>query len=181
MLYYKNHSRKYNLPEKKFIDRYLKSGDFPPTSTASSALTRIVINKGLCTKNIALPNILVTYICMTRPPWTLAKKFCEESGSTVLDTRPPILWWPAIPWPDHLWWSELGHGEPEPGHHGLPHQPQEIRQLLDMLARAWGAGGQASLHLHTLDGRARALLDLQLGHPVAPHPEAPNVRGDGPG
>ena len=32
--------------------------------------------------------------------------------------------WPVISWPDHLWWSELGHREPEPVHHGLPHEPR---------------------------------------------------------
>ena len=57
----------------------------------------------------------------------------------------------------------------------------ETRQLFDTWARVWGAGGQASLHLHTLEGRARAMLDLQLGHPAAPRPGAPDVRGEGPG
>ena len=57
----------------------------------------------------------------------------------------------------------------------------EVCQLLNTWARVWGAGGQASRHLHTLDGRARVMLDLQLGHSVTPRPGAPDVSGEGPG
>ena len=55
----------------------------------------------------------------------------------------------------------------------------EIRQLFDKWASVWGAGGPASLHLHTLEGMARAMLDPQLGHPSAPRPGAPDVRQGG--
>ena len=44
-----------------------------------------------------------------------------------------------------------------------------------------GAGGQASLHLHTQDGQVRAMLDIQLGRPGDPRPGAPDAQGEGPG
>ena len=45
----------------------------------------------------------------------------------------------------------------------------------------WEEGGQTSLHLHTKDGQARAMLELQLGPPGDPRPGAPDVRGEGHG
>ena len=36
----------------------------------------------------------------------------------------------------------------------------------------WGAGGNASLNLKTVDGKVTALLELQLGHPEDPRPGA---------
>ena len=57
----------------------------------------------------------------------------------------------------------------------------EMRQLFETFTRVWGSGGQASLHLHTQDGKSRATLDIQLGPPADPRPGAPDVRGDGPG
>ena len=57
----------------------------------------------------------------------------------------------------------------------------ELRQLFETFTRVWGSGGQASLDLHTQDGKSRALLDIQLGPPAAPCPGAPDARGEGPG
>ena len=57
----------------------------------------------------------------------------------------------------------------------------ELRQLFETFTRVWGAGGQTSLHLHTLDGQARATLDIQLGPPSNPRPGAPGVGGERPG
>ena len=57
----------------------------------------------------------------------------------------------------------------------------ELRQLFETFTRVWEAGGNTSLHLHTLDGHARATLDIQLGPPADPRPGAPDVRGEGPG
>ena len=57
----------------------------------------------------------------------------------------------------------------------------ELRQLFKTFTRVWKAGGQTSLHLHTQDGQARAMLDIQLGPPGDPRPGAPDVRGEGPG
>ena len=57
----------------------------------------------------------------------------------------------------------------------------ELRQLFETFTRVWEAGGQTSLHLHTLDGQARATLDIQLGPPVNPRPGAPVVPGERPG
>ena len=57
----------------------------------------------------------------------------------------------------------------------------ELRQLFETFTRVWKAGGQTSLHLHTQDGQARAMLDIQLGPPGDPRPGAPDVRGEGPG
>ena len=56
----------------------------------------------------------------------------------------------------------------------------ELRQLFETFTRVWKAGGQTSLHLHTQDGQARAMLDIQLGPPGDPRPGAPDVRGKGP-
>ena len=56
----------------------------------------------------------------------------------------------------------------------------ELRQLFETFTRVWKAGGQTSLHLHTKDGQARAMLELQLGPPGDPRPGAPDVRGKGP-
>ena len=44
-----------------------------------------------------------------------------------------------------------------------------------------GSGGQASLQLHTQDGKSRATLNIELGPPADPRPGAPVVRGAGPG
>ena len=57
----------------------------------------------------------------------------------------------------------------------------ELRQLFETFTRVWEAGGQTSLHFHTQDGQARAMLDIQLGPPGDPRPGAPDVRGEGPG
>ena len=57
----------------------------------------------------------------------------------------------------------------------------ELRQLFETFTRVWGAGGQASLHLHTQDGKSRATLNLELGLPADPRPGAPVVQGEGPG
>ena len=57
----------------------------------------------------------------------------------------------------------------------------ELRQLFETFTRVWEAGGQTSLHLHTLDGQARATLDIQLGPPANPRPGAPDVPGGRPG
>ena len=61
--------------------------------------------------------------------------------------------------------SQTYDGQRLPGlttmeHHNHHTNYGEISQLLDTWARVWGAGGKVSLHLHTLDGRARAMLDL---------------------
>ena len=57
----------------------------------------------------------------------------------------------------------------------------ELRQLFETFTRVWEAGGQTSLHLHTQDGQARAMLDIQLGPPGDPRPGLPDVQGEGPG
>ena len=57
----------------------------------------------------------------------------------------------------------------------------EFRQLFETFTRVWQAGGQTSLHLHTLDGQARATLDIQLGPPANPRPGAPDVPAGRPG
>ena len=41
----------------------------------------------------------------------------------------------------------------------------ELNQLYSTFNRVWGAGGNASLNLKTVDGKVTALLELQLGHP----------------
>ena len=88
------------------------------------------------------------------------KKFHEESGSTVSDTRPPILRWPATSWPDHHDGVNLDTVNLDTMDYHNNHG--EIRQLLDTWARVWGAGGQAILHLHTLEGRARAKVFIPV-------------------
>jgi hypothetical protein len=57
----------------------------------------------------------------------------------------------------------------------------ELRQLFETFTRVWGSGGQASLHLHTQDGRSRATFTLELGPPATPRPGAPDVGREGPG
>ena len=57
----------------------------------------------------------------------------------------------------------------------------ELRQLFETFTRVWEAGGQTSLHLHTLDGQARTTLNIQLGPPANPRPGAPDVGGERPG
>ena len=56
----------------------------------------------------------------------------------------------------------------------------ELRQLFETFTRVWEAGGQTSLHLHTLDGQARATLDIQLGPSANPRPGAPGVERERP-
>ena len=46
----------------------------------------------------------------------------------------------------------------------------ELRQLFETFTRVWEAECQTSLHLHTKDGQARAMLELQLGPPGDPRP-----------
>ena len=48
----------------------------------------------------------------------------------------------------------------------------ELNQLFSTFNRVWGAGGNASLNLKTVDGKVTALLELQLGHPEDPRPGA---------
>ena len=57
----------------------------------------------------------------------------------------------------------------------------EMRKLFDTWTRVWGAGGRASLHIHTLDSKARVVLVLRLGHLAAPRPGAPDVHVEGSG
>ena len=57
----------------------------------------------------------------------------------------------------------------------------ELRQLFETFTRVWGSGGQASLQLHTQDGKSRATLNIELGPPADPRPGAPVVRGAWPG
>ena len=57
----------------------------------------------------------------------------------------------------------------------------ELRQLFETFTRVWEAGGQTSLHLHTLGGQARATLDIQLGPPANPRTGAPDVPAGRPG
>ena len=45
--------------------------------------------------------------------------------------------------------------------------------MFETFTRVWGAGGQASLHLHTQDGRSRATLNIELGPTADPRPGAP--------
>ena len=66
-------------------------------------------------------------------------------------------------------------------HHHCRTYYGEIQQLFDIWTRVWKAGGQGSLHLHTLESKARAMLDLQLGHPAALCQGAPDVHEEGPG
>ena len=39
----------------------------------------------------------------------------------------------------------------------------EVHQLLSTFNRVWGAGGEASLSLKTVDGKVSAVLEVQLG------------------
>ena len=57
----------------------------------------------------------------------------------------------------------------------------ELRQLFETFTRVWEAGGQTSLHFHTQDGQARAMLEIQLGPPAGPRPGAPDVSEERPG
>ena len=57
----------------------------------------------------------------------------------------------------------------------------ELRQLFETFTRVWGAGGQATLHLHTPDGRSGATLNIELGPPATPRPGAPVVQEERPG
>ena len=51
----------------------------------------------------------------------------------------------------------------------------EVHQLLSTFNRAWGAGGEASLSLKTVDGKVSAVLEVQLGPPTFPRPGAPEA------
>ena len=91
-------------------------------------------------------------------------------ASNLLARPPPPWWsdqWSWIPWTTTTSTPSTGSFE--------------VWQLFNTWTRVWSAGGQASLHLHTLDNEARAVLDLQLGHLAPPRPGAPDVRGEGPG
>ena len=57
----------------------------------------------------------------------------------------------------------------------------ELRQLFETFTRVWEAGGQTSLHFHTQDGQARAMLEIQLGPPAGPRPGAPDISEERPG
>ena len=48
-------------------------------------------------------------------------------------------------------------------------------QLFETFTRVWEAGRQTSLILHTLDGQARATLDIQLGPSANFCPGAPDA------
>ena len=51
----------------------------------------------------------------------------------------------------------------------------ELHQLFSTFNRVWGAGGDASLSLKTVDGKVSAVLEVQLGPPSAPCPGAPEA------
>ena len=42
----------------------------------------------------------------------------------------------------------------------------ELHQLFSTFNRVWGAGGDASLSLKTVDGKVSAMLEIQLGPPA---------------
>ena len=49
----------------------------------------------------------------------------------------------------------------------------ELHQLFSTFNRVWGAGGDASLSLKTVDGKVSAVLEVQLGPPADLRPGAP--------
>ena len=51
----------------------------------------------------------------------------------------------------------------------------EVHQLLSTFNRVWGAGGEASLSLKTVDGKVSAVLEVQLGPPTSLRPGAPEA------
>ena len=51
----------------------------------------------------------------------------------------------------------------------------ELHQLFSTFNRVWGAGGEASLSLKTVDGKVSAVLEVQLGLPTSPRPGAPEA------
>ena len=51
----------------------------------------------------------------------------------------------------------------------------EVHRLLSTCNRVWGAGGEASLSPKTVDGKVKAVLEVQLGPPVSPRPGAPEA------
>ena len=51
----------------------------------------------------------------------------------------------------------------------------EVHQLLSTFNRVWGAGGEASLSLKTVDGKVSAVLEVQLGPPASSRPGAPEA------
>ena len=52
---------------------------------------------------------------------------------------------------------------------------EEVHQLLSTFNRVWGAGGEASLSLKTVDGKVSAVLEVQLGPPTSLRPGAPEA------
>ena len=52
----------------------------------------------------------------------------------------------------------------------------EVHQLLSTFNRVWGAGGEASLSLKTVDGKVSAVLEVQLRPPTFPRSGAPGAR-----
>ena len=57
----------------------------------------------------------------------------------------------------------------------------ELHQLLSTFSRVWGAGGDASLSLKTVDGKVSAVLEVQLGPPSALRPGAPEAQNQAAG
>ena len=57
----------------------------------------------------------------------------------------------------------------------------EVHQLLSTINRVWGAGGEASLYLKTVDGKVSAVLEVQLGPPASPRPGAPEATQEAAG
>ena len=51
----------------------------------------------------------------------------------------------------------------------------ELHQLFSTFNRVWGAGGDASLSLKTVDGKVSAVLEVQLGPPAALRPGVPEA------
>ena len=52
----------------------------------------------------------------------------------------------------------------------------ELHQLFSTFNRVWGAGGDASLSLKTVDGKVSAMLEIQLGPPADLRPGAPEAQ-----
>ena len=52
----------------------------------------------------------------------------------------------------------------------------ELHQLFSTFNRVWGAGGDASLSLKTVDGKVSAVLEIQLGPPADLRPGAPEAQ-----
>ena len=52
----------------------------------------------------------------------------------------------------------------------------ELHQLFSTFNRVWGAGGDASLSLKTVDGKVSAVLEIQLGSPADLRPGPPEAQ-----